>query len=313
MYEIVTLAELKTWLNVDGTTKDTFLAQLIDQVTDLIEGILSKKIVTRSFTEYHNGRGKPNLLSKNYPIYKVTSLYDDSEHDYGATDLIATDDYRIDYDYGQIQLTDDEVVFYNGEQNVKLIYWAGFSRFNLVDESNNYLDVYETSTNGAVAIELTPPTTPDDTRYPGYSAEDLASALQTALRANTTLTLQYNVSYNHSTQKFIFSTSTNFDLQFYTGTNAAKNMATLLGFSTSTDTNAGTSHTSDSAVNGVPNDLKTAAFMICQKFLSDSPEGGGNLLNTSKTLPQGGGTFSLITDIPERAKKILDQYTAVLI
>ena len=34
MYEVITLAELKTWLNVDGASKDTFLTQLIDQVTD---------------------------------------------------------------------------------------------------------------------------------------------------------------------------------------------------------------------------------------------------------------------------------------
>lgn len=309
---MITLAELKTWLKIEGTTKDTFLPQLIDQVTDFIEGMIGKKIISRSFTEYHNGLGKENILARNYPVYKVSSLHDDTEHGYGDADLIAVDDYRIDYDVGNIELTNDETIFSNGVGNVKIVYWAGFSRFNLVDESNNYLDVYETSTNNA-AIELTPPTTPDDTKYKGYTAEDFASDLQTALRANTDLTLEYNVSYNHNTQKFTFSAATDFDLQFYTGINAAKSMASLLGYSTSTDTNIGTSHVSDDAVNGIPWDLKTAAFMICQKWLSDSPEGGGNLLNTSKTLPQGGGTFSLITGMPERAKQILEQYTAIML
>ena len=94
MYEVLSLNEAKNWLKIStsNTDKDTFLNYLILEATNAIEKYLSKKIITRQFIEYHDGEGANNLLVKCYPIYKVSSIYDDTDHDFGSTDLLDSDD-----------------------------------------------------------------------------------------------------------------------------------------------------------------------------------------------------------------------------
>jgi len=310
MYELVTLDEVKDFLKVSSTNTeyDDVLNRLIPDVTKQIETICSKLFVTRQFTEYHDGKGKPNILLKNYPVYSVTSINDDTTHVFGSGDAIATDDYRIYYDSGEIKLTDDETTFSNGEQNVKVVYHGGYSRFLLVDEANNYIDIIET-TSTEYAIEITPATVPDDTIWPGRTPEDLATAVQTALNSSDDLTHVYTVSYNHESQKFTISSGTDFDLRWNTGASSAKNMASLLGYSTSTDTNDGTSHESDNAVTGVPGDIRLAACKLISQSFEDSAEGKGILIVNKVALAQGQGTTEYLKDMPKDVEQILQRYT----
>ncbi len=315
MYEMVTLKECKAWLNIEGTDadKDTILNYMIDWITAFIETYTNKQMITRSYTEFQDGNRQKNMLTKFYPVYSVESLHDDADNLYGASELIATTDYRIYYDRGEIRLTNDEYKFLDGEQNIKVVYRAGFSRFLLVDESNNYLDIKESTSSTDFPIEIAPPSAPVG-KFQGYDAEGLASAIQTALNASNNLTLEYAVAYNQMNKTFTFSSGIDFDLKWSSGDSVAKNMAALLGFSTGTDTNDGTSHVSSGtdANIGIPNDLKMAALSILDFVYNESSAGKGHLSEIKKSLPHGEGTMELIKKIPNTAREILDSYTGIV-
>jgi len=315
MYEMVTLKEVKAWLDIELTNSDSNVAlnYMIDSVTKFIETYINKQVITRPYTEFQDGDRQRNLLTKFYPIYSVTSLHDDPGHDYGSNELIATDDYRVYYDHGEIKLTEGEGKFFAGQQNIKLVYRAGLSRYQLVDEANNYIDIKESSSGTDYAIEVAPATTPFG-KFEGYDAEGLATAIAAALNASADLALAYTVFYNQSSKKFTFSSGTDFDLKWFSGASSLKNMAELLGFSTSTDTQDGTSHLSigTDAFTGVPDDLKVAALQIIDFLHNESAAGKGNLTQKKTILPHGEGTMEFIKDMPVEAKRILDSYSGAI-
>jgi hypothetical protein len=315
MYEMITLKECKTWLHIDDTNtdSDTMLNYMIDWVTKFIETYINKQVITRPYTEFQDGDKQRNMLTRFYPIYSIESLHDDPDHDYGNNELIAVDDYRIYYDHGEVKLTDDEYAFFKGQQNIKVVYRAGFSRYQLVDEANNYIDIKESTSGTDFAVEIDPPSVPVG-KFQGYDAEGLATAIAAALNADANLTLEYAVAYNQANKRFTFSSGTDFDLKWSTGASTAKSMAGLLGFSTSTDTNDGTSHASSStdAYTGVPDDLKIAALSILDFLFNESAAGKGHLSEKRQALPHGEGTMEFIKEIPKTAKNILDSYAGAV-
>jgi len=303
MYNIVSLSDVKDWLKITSDVSNNFLEKLIKEVTDLMEQRIRKYIITRQLVEYYDGRGAATLMLDQYPIYKVDSIYDDSDLDWGSDDLIDSSDYRIKYPEAEILLVDDESAFEDGVENVKITYWAGLSRFLVVDEANNYLDI--TDAGGTAAIEISPEITYG---RKGYTAEDLASTLQTALNADSTLTAAYTVNYNHATQKFTISANASFTPLFQSGSNASKNLAELMGFSISKDPSSSTSFTSDNSVNGVPDDLMLAAQELIHYFWDNSKVGDGILLLNKRVGGGSGGTVEYEKDYPLNVIKILNSY-----
>lgn len=308
MYKIVTLDEVKSFLKISGNTYDTFLNALIDDATEAIESYIGKRIITRQFIEYHDGKSKESLITNQYPIYNIDSIYDDADHDFESEDLIATDDYRIYYDEGRVELVNDEGSFDNGKQNVKITYKAGYSRFLLLDETNNYIDVRETG-GAIVPVEIPVASLPDDTLWKGYDANDLAAAIQTALRDNVTLGYNYIVTYNHDTQKFTISTNTNFSIKFSTGASKSKSIANVIGFNSTMDTSTSTSVSSINPVTGVPRDFRLIANKLISFWFDHSGYGKGVGNVSSVSMPAGAGTVSYITDIPSDVKTMLEKYS----
>lgn len=318
MYEIITLSDLKRFEKITSTDHDAILNAIVDEVTQIAEGYCRRKFITRQFTEFYDGKLLKQLSLKQYPIYCTydssetpeepsnITVYDDTDREFTSSELIDNQDLIVYADEGCISLYNDEYKFANGIQNVKVTYYAGLSRFNLIDEQNNYLDIAEDGAD--VAIEITPAVV-RDTIYPGYNAEDLATAIQTALNASSSLSNTYAVSYSQVTQKFTISADANFTLKNYSGSNASKSIASLIGFSTSADGSAGTSDTSDNSINGLPEDIRAAANLIADFLYETSKNGKFNILETKKTLPQGMGTMDLIIhQLPSVALNILDRY-----
>lgn len=308
MYEIITLDEAKRFLKITSDDYDLILPDLIKAATNLIEQYIGRFVMTRQITEYFDGQKKNHIMTNQYPIYKVTSLHDDTEHTFGTDSIVTTTDYRIYYDVGKIQLTGNEVSFVKGQQNVKLVYWAGFSRFNVIDEANNYIDIKE---NGGteVNIEISSATIPDDTYFHGYNAEDLAETIQTALNADATLTNTYTVSYNHETQKFEIgrSTSTDFQILWASGASTSKSMRNLLGFD-NLDLAIESSHESVNSVNGIIEDIKFACNKLISYWLTETGEGQTRVNVLRTTMPQGQGTIEYLKDIPNDVKTVLNMY-----
>lgn len=302
--DIISLEEVKNWLNKKDGDEDQRLSWIASAVSSFVENYCNKLFLTRQLTEFHDGENKRFILTRRYPIYKVSSLYDDPDCEYGSDDLIASTNYVVDWDSGKVTLINDYWTFYRASQNVKIVYSAGYSRYNLIDEQNNYFDV--TDSGGTVAIELTPPATPSDTKYPGYDLADFISALQTALNAEATLAGAYTVLYDYEVKKFKISCTETFSLLFGNGTNATKSIAGLLGFHTTSDKTGLAEYVSDYPVDGLPPDIKMAAQMIVHKLYKDAQ---GALVETRTALPQGAGTTEWIKGLPIEARMILDNYT----
>lgn len=311
MYQIVSLSDLKSWLKITDTSQDTFFAVLQESITGIVEDYIKKVGITRHFSnEFQNGGAKESLMTKQYPIYKVVAIYDDTEHDYGSDTLIASGDYVINYDTGKIQLTEDVATFYDSQNNVKIDYWAGLSRFLVVDEQNNYLDV--TDTGGTVAIEI------DEKAawgYDGYNAEDLATEIAAKLNANGTLNGTYTVTYSHVTQKFTIACDETFSLLWNSGDSSAKDIGDLIGFDTSADDTAAQTYTADNARTGIDKAITMACMQICY-LLWDQSKQGASLQNIKKRVlaSGGGGTYEyLIDQLPPIAKSILDKNKRVFL
>ncbi len=309
MHKLLTLKEVKLYLKITSDDYDKIIPNLIDDVSNQIRNFCAKEFITQQFTEYHNGDSKSLINTVHYPVYSVTSLHDDPDHAYGAGELVTTTDFRIYYDWGKIELTGSETTFYNGIQNVKVVYSAGYSRFLVLDESNNYIDIEE-SGQPEVAIEIAEATLPDDTIYKGYTAEDLATTIQTALNAHASLADGYSVLYNHETQKFTFSTSTSTDFQinWKNGASKSKSLAELMGFDDA-DTDTTNPHESDDGVSGIPSDLRLAAIKLLSFSLEQTGEGKIGAVNVSRVAkPQGQGTTDYVQDMPKDVERILKKY-----
>jgi len=311
MYEHITLKDIKNWMNINSADDDSILDLLRPAVKDMVERYTSHMFVSRVATEYYNGDKTRGLLVHQYPIYSITTLHDDTGHDYASGDLISSDDYRIFYDVGKVELTNDETSFARGQQNIKIVYWHGYSRFHVVDEANNYIDI--TDSGGTAAVEFAARSVEQNTIYLGYTAEELASTLQTALNADATLAGTFTVTYNHQTQKFTIASDTNFTILWSTGASKSKSCGLLMGFNvTEDDAPASTKiYTSDDAKTGVPEDIQVANLEIIHFLYEQSKQGKGYLTHKRVSMPHGEGDMSLMKDIPDEAKRVLDNYRRV--
>lgn len=66
---LTTVARIKTFLGISGTTYDTILERLINMVSDFVEGYCDRTFrETANSNEIYDGTGTNKLLLKNYPV-----------------------------------------------------------------------------------------------------------------------------------------------------------------------------------------------------------------------------------------------------
>lgn len=124
---IISVDNLKTFMGMPSgeTTDDTILTNIIAEIEDYIQNVVcQRQFAVANHTEYYDGDGTDILLLENLPIVSVTSLYDDTDREYGSDTLISSDDYILYKIYGYIKL--DGYRFSEGSQNIKIIYRAGY-------------------------------------------------------------------------------------------------------------------------------------------------------------------------------------------
>ncbi|NOY60303.1 MAG: hypothetical protein GXO75_15445 [Calditrichaeota bacterium] len=307
MYEIVTKTEIKDWLGIASTdtSKDSFVETLRDAVTKIVETYIQKPVITRQFTEYHDGEGKSTLLLDQYPVYLTRdsnndpsnmSIYDDTDRGFSSSYLISPEDYTVDEDTGLVKLYGSDTFFADGKNNVKAVYWAGLSRFEVVSGQNSYLVLNEDETGD----------TTTDITAGKYSAEDLASQIQSDLNDNSSLSGTYTVTYSHETQKFTIAVTGVTSVAFKY---SSSTIAELIGFSAD---QSGTSLVSDTPVTGVPHDIRLAAQQIALYLYEMSGQSSTHFQNiVSRATPEGGTLRYLQDQLPPVAKMILDRYRRV--
>jgi hypothetical protein len=298
IYDIITKDQIKTWLKVESDTEDDFFDELAAAISDVVESYTDKIFVTRQLTEYYDGMGRNEVQLKYYPVYSIVSLNDDPDRDFGSTDEIAGTDYLLYSEYGVVKLFNDESNFIDALQNVKVIYKAGYSRFNIQDERNNYIDFIEgAGSTGTLSAEITAGI---------YDAPDAATQLQSAL--NGTGSLTFTVTYDFFDKKFTTTAPSSFSILWNTGTNRAKNCADIFGFERSGDSSAITGITSQFVRSGIPEDILLCAKKLSLRFKKESGRGDGIQEIKREMIAQGGTREFIKNDLPDDVKMVLNRY-----
>lgn len=126
---MITLTELKTYLNITDSNKDSLLQSCIDASVKEIEDYCNRKLSSGTYTEYLNGNGRTEIYLRNYPINEVTSILYYTDYD-GYDDIFITGDtpensVLIIEQTNCIKLLKC-YYFFKGCKNIKITYTAGF-------------------------------------------------------------------------------------------------------------------------------------------------------------------------------------------
>ncbi len=117
---IVTLQEMKAFLEESGTGHDSQLETLINGISDLFETEFSRSLKEATYTDkYLNGSGLRHLLIPNYPVISISVITEDGQS------LTENEDFFVDYDWGILWKPKGKI-WEDEKRNVKLTYKAGW-------------------------------------------------------------------------------------------------------------------------------------------------------------------------------------------
>lgn len=124
----ITVAEVKTHLDISESTWDTELESLIEQATRLAMNYCGGRrfiAPTADETEYYDGNSSHKLFPKNYPLKSVTSIsYRSGDFNNPTWNALnPATDYILDQPRGIIHLYG---ICPQGLQNIQLVYRGGY-------------------------------------------------------------------------------------------------------------------------------------------------------------------------------------------
>ena len=249
--------------------------------------------------------GDTFFYSVQWPIIGTTAdvdLYDDIDRGFSSTYKFDDDDWILTNDEGLVELMYDAslgAAFQVGRKNIKIIYTGGYDEFVVEEGYNDEIDFNE----GGSALNAT-------LDSGTYTATTLCTEIDTQLTAAGAGS--YTVSYNNVTCKFTITKSAGtFQLLWNDGTNAATNVADLLGFDSSANDTSALTYTGDYSRTGIPEDLEMACLYIVADMYQKSKKSSEKKFGKASISESqaGGGTLTYIQkDIPDEAKTILDTY-----
>jgi hypothetical protein len=123
--DLTTLAKVKTALDLSGTDDDTYLEQLIDRVSEIIESYCDREFNSESREEIFDGTGENDYQVDEYPISSITKLE-------RRTSTLNEDDWdTIDSEYYHFYPNQGSVHyvqgFVKGIRNYQITYVAGYA------------------------------------------------------------------------------------------------------------------------------------------------------------------------------------------
>lgn len=123
-YALTSIAAAKSHLGImpADTSQDSVLERFINSSSMKIENYINRKILKREYTEYQDGRGNDRILFRQWPAEMPTELWDDDS-------LIDPSEYQLEdsSDGGIGLILTDGMRFSRGNQNIKVIYEAGYT------------------------------------------------------------------------------------------------------------------------------------------------------------------------------------------
>lgn len=121
---LVTLDEVKAFIG-STDSEDDIVERLINAASWRANKEADRQLKRRTLTEYYNGDGSNLLLVRNYPIQSITSIYMDSDREFGSDTLVDADNYQIDPET-ESMIWFTGTVLLSGIRVVKVTYSAGY-------------------------------------------------------------------------------------------------------------------------------------------------------------------------------------------
>lgn len=120
--DYITLPVVNAWLGLTVTTDDALLTGLITMASALMDNIMSRSLLTASYTEMRDGPGGQTISTRNYPITAVTGVSVD-----GVSIPPSPGAPTPGYGFTPLQIFLRGYQFTRDVQNVQLQYTAGLA------------------------------------------------------------------------------------------------------------------------------------------------------------------------------------------
>lgn len=126
--ELVSLANLKVFLAITGSGKDTILQAIKDAVEPWVKRYCDRDFLVTSYVEYYDGNDAGRLRLRQRPITAITSIYADPARLWSSNTLIPASDIIIDSPNDVEGIVELYVYrFLMGRKAIKVTYTAGYS------------------------------------------------------------------------------------------------------------------------------------------------------------------------------------------
>jgi len=275
------LSDVKAKLSLTTTAHDVSLSRLLTQASAFVQKQTMRVLKPKAYTEYLDG-GVHTLVLKEYPVIEVTGLYVDPLKEFGSSTKLDTESY-VWYADGRISLVDLGSRFVKGHKVIKVEYKAGYSAHLIVEN--------------AFSIELSDTTQHEASITPGeYDIWSLCSVVAQALNDLDIGT--FTVEFDDTLQRVTVAS----DVEFKPVVGSS--VWDELGFTQ--DVQYAVTHYSDSAVVGVPHDLRQAVEeLVIFKY---EAIGTGKIGYRSESRGDQSLQFDFST-IPFDIREVIDSYT----
>lgn len=123
---LASVAQIKTALRISFSDDDSYIEDLINQVSEKIELFLDRRIKDAAdVTEYYNGVRGGKLILRKYPVNSITSVaYATGDFDDPTWNIISgTNQYQLDALKGILKVAN----MYTGSSNYRVIYRGGYT------------------------------------------------------------------------------------------------------------------------------------------------------------------------------------------
>ncbi len=139
-FDLVSLATVKSWLDIAGTDDDMLFGRLITQISRAILNVIDRTaVLPQAYTETYDGRGDVSIMLRQWPVTGISSCIIDGSAIPPAPPLIAGAPAQAGYvlDYASAappgvmqRLSLRGYLFACGLQNVTVSYTAGYKIIN---------------------------------------------------------------------------------------------------------------------------------------------------------------------------------------
>lgn len=126
--DLVTTAEVKTYLGISGSTHDTLIAELINIASEFIEVYCNTTFSSDATTDKIDG-GQEFLITTKAPIISITSITDLED-----STAVSTTDFDFYSESGRIYRINDNHLYpgrqpkwFLGKQRYSVVYQAGYA------------------------------------------------------------------------------------------------------------------------------------------------------------------------------------------